>query len=95
MRGWLRAAGSWIREHRLLCLILLAAFALRVAPILWGVPLRDEIRNFHPDERKVYGVVAHFPEIYGTTDPFPGYGTAVQYLLGTVLLPLKGAVVGP
>jgi hypothetical protein len=72
----------------------MVAFVLRVAPLLWGVPLRPEIRSFHPDERKVYGVVADFPEIYGTTDPFPGYGTAVQYLVGTVLLPVKAVVVG-
>lgn len=94
MNEWLRAARSRAREHRLLCLILLAGFALRIAPILWGVPLRPEIQDFHPDESKVYLAVARFPEIYGTTQPFPGYGTAVQYLLGTLLLPLKAVVVG-
>jgi hypothetical protein len=93
MHGRLRAAGSWIREHRLLCVILLAAFALRLAPILWGVPLRPEVRGFHPDEPKVFGALAAFPEIYGSTRPFSGYGTALQYLLGIVLLPLKAWVV--
>ena len=83
-----------LRKYRLLCLILMVAFVLRVAPLLWGVPLRPEIRSFHPDEGKVYGVVADFPEIYGTTAPFPGYGTAVQYIVGTVLLPVKAVVVG-
>jgi len=93
VKRWLDVARTWIGEHRLLCLILLAAFVLRLAPILWGVPLRHEVRDFHPDEPKVYGALARFPEIYGTTKPFPGYGTAVQYLVGTVLLPLKAGVV--
>jgi len=88
-----RIAIEWMRRHRLLSLILATGLALRLAPILWGVPLTPHIRDYHPDESKVYGALAGFPEIYGTMEPFPGYGTAVQYLVGVVLLPVKAVAV--
>lgn len=74
--------------------ILILGFALRVVPILWGVPVSPFVRDYHPDEGKVLAAVLGFPEIYGTTGPFPGYGTSIQYLLGMILLPVKFALTG-
>lgn len=73
----------------LLWVILLAGFVLRVVPILWGIPLHPYISSCHPDEGKVFRAILGFPGIYWTTEPFAGYGTVIQYLIGTVLFPIK------
>lgn len=80
---------QWIFDHKILCLIISFGFLLRVVSILWGIPISPYVRSFHPDEPKVYESVLKFPEIYLTAKPFPGYGTAVQYILGVFLMPLK------
>src|SRR3954451_23933028 len=75
--------------------IILLALVLRVIPIFWGVPIKPFVQNFHPDEMKVLGSVLEFPRVYGTTEPFPTYGTSVQYIEGLVLWPVKRVMLGP
>lgn len=77
-----------LRENALF-IVLIIGFLLRVVPILWGIPIKPYIRSYHPDEGKVFNSIMGFPEIYWTTKPFSGYGTAVQYMLGALLIPLK------
>ncbi|MFZ2632114.1 MAG: glycosyltransferase family 39 protein [Desulfosalsimonadaceae bacterium] len=72
-----------------LLVFLFIGLILRVLPVFWGIPLKPYIRSYHPDEAKVLNSILSFPEIYWTTKPFAGYGTAVQYILGTFLLPFK------
>lgn len=77
-----------LRNNALL-IALIIGFILRLVPILWGIPIKPYIRSYHPDEGKVLNSIFRFPEIYWTTKPFPGYGTAVQYMLGFLLTPFK------
>jgi len=77
-----------LRQNALL-IVLFSGFLLRLIPILWGIPVNPFIRSYHPDEAKVLNTILSFPEIYWTTKPFSGYGTAVQYILGVFLFPLK------
>ncbi|MHC4948738.1 MAG: ArnT family glycosyltransferase [Planctomycetota bacterium] len=74
-------------------LILLLGLALRLAPLTWGLPVDDADRGYHPDEPKVVRSIVEFPGIYLSTRPFRGYGTTLQYALGTVLLPVKPVAV--
>ena len=76
-------------------LVLLLGFALRIVPILWGVPVGQFVGEYHPDEGKVLVSILDFPDVYGTTTPFPGYGTSVQYIVGLLLIPVKHAILGP
>ncbi len=72
-----------------LLIILGVGFVLRAIPVLWGIPVNRYIWSYHPDEGKVLLSILKFPEIYWTTEPFPGYGTVVQYIIGSLLFPLK------
>jgi len=81
-----RIIKSWIQEHKLLFVILILGFILRILPILWGVPLNPHVRGYHPDEPKSYRTILNFPSL---STPFKGYGTTVQYVLGVLLLPVK------
>jgi len=76
-------------KNKLLLIILLMGFILRVIPILWGVPINSYIHNYHADEPKVYDTILNFPGNYFSTQKFMGYGTFVQYTLGILLIPLK------
>ena len=72
----------------ILVAILAAAVFLRLAPIGWGLPLSRYSGFYHPDEHRVYWSVAGFPGNYLRNDDFL-YGTAFQYAVGALLLPLK------
>lgn len=89
---------KWIIGHKLLLVTLLLGFILRIFPILWGVPLTpytssyfhdSYISSYHPDEPKVLQSLVKFPSIVFTSQPFPGYGTTLQYILGILFLPAK------
>lgn len=80
---------TWARNNRLLCVIIACGFLLRLTPILWGIQFASPMQVYHPDEPKVFSTIVNFPWVYFTTKPFPAYGTAVQYILGTILLPFK------
>lgn len=92
------AARRWVAQHRILALCLSVAFLLRVACLPWATPLAGgcgpvrgtNLRSYHYDEDKVYRTTANFPAIYLRTDqPYPTYGTTLQYALGLVLIPVK------
>lgn len=87
LRGWMLRTFRW--ENSFLIIALFLGFFLRLIPILWGIPFEPYIQNCHPDEFKVFNSILNFPEIYWTTKPFAGYGTAVQYILGVFLYPVK------
>jgi dolichyl-phosphate-mannose-protein mannosyltransferase len=72
-----------------LFIVLSVGFILRVMPIMWGIPINLFIHSYHPDEGKVLLSILDFPEIYWTSKAFMGYGTAIQYILGALLFPLK------
>ncbi len=77
-----------VASQRILLAILLIGFALRVSTVLWGLPIGFG-GTFHPDEPKYLGPAIGLTRYYGTTRPFPMYGTSVQYTVGAALLPLK------
>ncbi len=78
---------------RILVVILLVGLCLRVACILWGVPVLPYHSSYHPDEPKVCKMTAEFPRVYLTDERFLMYGTVFPYTLGVLLLPLKMIVV--
>ncbi|WP_197439739.1 ArnT family glycosyltransferase [Calycomorphotria hydatis] len=63
-------------------------FLLRAANLTWGTPALEWSRYHHPDERKSTFAAAHFPEEYLASESYL-YGTAVQYTVGTFMLPAK------
>jgi len=69
------------------------AFCLRVANIGWGVPISSHTHFYHPDESKAYVSTLVFPQQYLSSDDFL-YGTAIQYSIGLLLLPVKLLMVG-
>ena len=76
------------RRDRALVGIALVGLVLRLIPITWGAGLRPHEGFYHADEPKVIATTADFPRSY----PAPRiliYGTAVQDLLGTLLLPAR------
>jgi hypothetical protein len=79
---------TWIRSNPLLVTILIAAFALRVSTITWGLPFGFS-RQFHPDEMKYLHPALDFWGYFGTTKPFPMYGTSLQYTVGMMLWPIQ------
>jgi hypothetical protein len=78
---------TWIRSNPLLVTILITAFALRVSTITWGLPFGFS-RQFHPDEMKYLHPALDFWGYFGTTKPFPMYGTSLQYTVGMMLWPI-------
>ncbi len=77
------------KNNKFLLIILLLGLIVRLLPILWGVPINPYVKNYHPDEPKVYQSILNFPGIYFSTQTFMGYGTFIQYILGLMFLPLK------
>jgi hypothetical protein len=69
-------------------LLLVAGFALRVATIFWALPLSPDSGFFHADEVKSWGSTVDFPGNYLTSQNYL-YGTAVQYSVGVLLLPVR------
>lgn len=84
---------SWIARNRLLFGILALGLCLRIATVLWGIPVSPYVHSYHPDEAKAYQTTADFPKVYITDARFLQYGTAVPYVLGILLLPVKFVVV--
>jgi 4-amino-4-deoxy-L-arabinose transferase-like glycosyltransferase len=78
-----------LKSNKLLLIILLLSLIVRLLPIFWGVPISPYVKNYHPDEPKVYKSILNFPGIYFSTQTFMGYGTFIQYILGLMFLPLK------
>lgn len=71
-----------------LALLVSAALVLRLATLTWGIGLGRFSGWYHPDESKAWSSVVGFPGNYLTNRNFL-YGTALQYTLGTLLLPFK------
>ena len=71
-----------------LALLVAAALVLRLATLTWGIGLGRFSGWYHPDESKAWSSVVGFPGNYLTNRNFL-YGTALQYTLGTLLLPFK------
>lgn len=85
----LKNLGNFIVSHRFFLILLLISFIFRLLPILWGVPITPLVRNYHPDEPKVYNYIMNFPHSYFSFEYFKGYGTAIQVMLGFLFLPIK------
>lgn len=92
MQIWHRLVSS-IRENPWLSATLLVAFALRLANIGWGIPITPYSNFYHGDEAKAYSSTIQFPEQYLGTESYL-YGTAIQYAIGLLLLPVKFVMVG-
>ena len=78
-----------LKSNKLLLIILLLSLIVRLLPIFWGVPLNPYVKNFHPDEPKVYFGIMNFPRSYFSFTQFKGYGTFIQHSLGFLFIPLK------
>ncbi|MBI1315088.1 phospholipid carrier-dependent glycosyltransferase [bacterium] len=77
-----------------LCWLLLFAFLLRATTIFWGVPLDEFTAFYHADEVKSWGSAVDFPANYLSSENYL-YGTAVQYIVGILLTPLRLAMDSP
>ncbi len=80
---------DFYRNHKLLSIILLIGFIIRILTIFWGVPINPYVKSYHPDEPKVYIDIMNFPRSYLTFLQFKGYGTFIQNSLGLLFFPLK------
>lgn len=85
------AIGDSPRRRWRLALILLGGFAVRVACVTWGLPLDRHTSYYHADEVKAWGTVVDFPGNYLTNDNYL-YGTTLQTVVGTLLIPVKAAM---
>ena len=74
--------------RRLLSIIIVIAFLLRIPGIFWGLPIIDKYAHlYHPDEPKIIRGAMAFPEdIFENEDL--RYPTALHYFVGTIVLPL-------
>ncbi len=77
-----------------LCWLLLFAFVLRAVTICWGIPFDEFTTFYHADEVKSWGSAVDFPANYLTSENYL-YGTAVQYIVGILLTPLRLAMDSP
>src|SRR5512135_693561 len=87
----LRVTGLRLRgqaQRHPLALLVAAALVLRLATLTWGIGLGRFSGWYHPDESKAWSSVVGFPGNYLTNRNFL-YGTALQYTLGTLLLPFQ------
>ena len=82
-----------VRKNPWLAATLAVAFLLRVATIAWGLPLSPHTNFYHGDEAKAYTSTIFFPAGYLASESYL-YGTAIQYAVGLLLLPLKLVMVG-
>ena len=78
-----------LKSNKLLLIILLLSLIVRLLPIFWGVPISPYVKNYHPDEPKVYFGIMNFPRSYFSFTQFKGYGTFIQHSLGFLFIPLK------
>lgn len=81
-----------LRARRLLMGIVVVAFLVRVANLLWGIPVSVHTAVYHGDEPKAWTSVVDFPECYWGSSSYL-YGTTLQYAIGTLLLPVKALLV--
>lgn len=74
--------------RRLLPIIIVIAFLLRIPGIFWGLPIIDKYAHlYHPDEPKIIRGAMAFPEdIFENKDL--RYPTGLHYFIGTIVLPL-------
>ena len=92
MRSPNQEAGQFSRsEKRLLLLIIIFGFLLRVSTIFWGAGILPYTGRYHPDEKKTFQHAVEFPSNYGSDTGFT-HGSTVPYLLATLLLPVKSIV---
>ena len=80
-------------EIRLLTLVVLFGFVLRVSTILWGTGILPFSGRYHPDETYTVKHAAEFPGNYGRDTNFLT-GSTVPYLVAVLILPAK-AMLGP
>lgn len=87
---------AWLRENKLLILIVAIGFLLRISLLFWGIPITpyihcDDFRNacYHADESDALSAIISFPENYFSSERYLGYGTTMQNFIGIPLLPLK------
>lgn len=83
---------AWIAAHPAQTAILAIALLVRSANLLWGVPLTPDVGFYHGDEAKSWSSAANFPEVYLSSTNYL-YGTAVQYAVGLLMLPVKVVLV--
>src|SRR6266550_4015935 len=75
-------------EIRLLTLVVLFGFVLRVSTILWGTGILPFSGRYHPDETYTVKHAAEFPGNYGRDTNFLT-GSTVPYLVAVLILPAK------
>jgi 4-amino-4-deoxy-L-arabinose transferase-like glycosyltransferase len=75
-------------EKRLLTLVILFGFVLRVSTILWGTGILPYTGRYHPDEAYTVQHAAEFPGNYGRDTNFLT-GSTVPYLVAVLVLPAK------
>lgn len=80
--------------RRVVFIIAVFGFALRISTILWGTGVLPHTGLYHPDEPTTYHHAIEFPGNYGNDTDFM-HGTAVPYALAAVLLPVKALVTLP
>src|SRR5215471_18728336 len=85
---WQSRVSNWFQSHRALTMVLVVGFALRAARLLWGLPILRDVGFYHGDEAKSWNSLVAFPEEYLTSTNYI-YGTAVQYSVGVLLLPVR------
>src|SRR5882672_9989925 len=73
-------------EKRILMLVVLFGFVLRVSTILWGAGILPYTGRYHPDEAYTLQHAVEFPGNYGRDSHFLT-GSTVPYLVTVLLLP--------
>lgn len=79
------------RHSRLLIIIIVVGFLLRISTILWGVRVLPFDGNYHPDESSTYQHALYFPSRYGIETVFI-HGSTLPYLMAALLYPVKALV---
>jgi hypothetical protein len=82
-----------VQKSPILSSVLLLGFLLRLITIQWGVPIDSFSGYYHADEAKTWISTVGFPQCYLSSKMFL-YGTAIQYGVGVLLLPVKLVMVG-
>jgi len=76
-------------SHKLLTLILTAGLVLRMANILWGLPVQPYAKHYYdPDEPQVFGQALGFPENLFRNPPY-AYGSTFPYAVGALCCPAR------
>jgi 4-amino-4-deoxy-L-arabinose transferase-like glycosyltransferase len=77
-----------LAQRHPVAILVAAALVLRLATLTWGIGLDPSSGWYHADERKAWSSVVAFPGNYLSNRNFL-YGTALQYAVGILLLPIK------